>query len=294
MLLQGRYFHLFKRKEYTTLTLLLNTDIQKQVDNHITGFTARVGGSVNQLINYKKIIVEDINIPDGGFGSIQKISLYNGIFTNYIILKTYLKQEIDYNLKGSIISRDRKTKIFDVHDAVNHDRLINTYESLISSNVIEHSPNPIFWLLNTYYITKIDGYQFHAIPHRNYTYDRFRSVTSVSHLLNDFINHANNDDESHTQDYYESAVVKDGWQRDFHQRYPLKYPFIHFHVFDEQNSGQLFNLLFYDVTHDILKTDKFSDNVVIFRNRIKESFISSYSDIIKQYSEKLYLKCIAQ
>ncbi|MBU1708652.1 MAG: hypothetical protein KKE17_01480 [Proteobacteria bacterium] len=259
------------------MPLLLKTDIEGKVDRKIRGRVARAGGSVGQLVNYANCRVEDINILDGGFGNVLKFGSLSNIRKVFRILRKYPQQELAFWRHGSVRSRDRKTIILDLHNAVQEKPFLeDRYECSISSNMIEHSPNPIFLLLNFYYITQKDGYQYHAIPHYKYTYDRYRKTTKLEHLISDFTNMTDVDDQTHNEDYIQSAVVKDGWQRDFHKSYPVKYPFIHFHVFDENIVKELFEYMFEDVTNDILRTDVFSDNVVVCRNSLNPDFLAEH------------------
>ncbi len=265
--------------------LLLVTDIDRRVNEHIRGTVGRVGGSVNQLINYRHCSIEDINIPDGGFGKVFSNGLGNIAGSLYPFLKRFIRQEIMYVVQGQKVSRDRKTVILDMHDAYRKSELHDRYDSTISSNLLEHSPNPIWLLLNFYLITRKGGYQFHAIPHYRYTYDRFREPTTLEHFITDFEKRSDASDMSHAEDYRQSAVEKDGWQRKFHDRYPLEYPYIHFHVFDEINTKALLEFMFEDVVNDVFKTDEYSDNVVIFKNTLKREFVEKYKRILSQYSE---------
>jgi len=258
---------------------LLGTDLEKCARLRIRGIVARAGGTVEQLPFYGRCSVEDINIPDGGFGKITQKRGGRGVRP----LVRVIRQELLHLLKGARVPLDRKTKILDMHEAFLHNNLGGRYDCSISSNLIEHSPNPVWLLLNFHFITKEEGYQFHAIPHYRYTYDRFRIPTPVSHLLADFERHADESDMSHVEDYVQSAVEKDGWQREFHRTYPLTYPFIHFHVFDEHNVRELCETVFTEVTCDVLKTEKFSDTIVIFRNKLNPAFIDKYGDLIGSY-----------
>lgn len=267
--------------------LLLGTDIDSRVARLIRGRVARAGGTVNQLIDYRQCAVEDINIPDGGFGKVFRGDVTGAVRHTVPFLKRFVRQEILFMLQGQRISRDRKTIILDMHDAHQRNELYGKYDCAISSNLLEHSPNPIWLLLNFYMITRKNGYQFHAIPHHRYTYDRFRVPTTVKHLLEDFENHADASDSSHVEDYRQSAVEKDGWQKKFHDKYPLEYPFIHFHVFDENNTKELMELMFEDVISDVLKTNEYSDNVVVFKNKLKREFIEKYKGVLSGYSELL-------
>jgi hypothetical protein len=42
------------------------------------------------------------------------------------------------------------------------------------------------------------------------------------------------------------------------------------------------------VSNDISKTEKFADNVVIFRNRLNEVFERNYGRLIKKYKETCF------
>ena len=258
------------------MPLLLNTEVDNLVKSKIRGFVARAGGTVDQLIDYSLCRVEDINIPDGGFGAILKNEPHQLRRHSFPLIKRYFKQELKFLVHGSRIPRDRKTIVLDMHNACNHNELRGKYDCSISSNMLEHSPNPISLLLAFHFITKENGYQFHAIPHYAHTYDRYRNPTSLEHFIEDYENDIDTNDTTHIEDYRQSAVEKDGWQRQFHQKYPLKYPFIHFHVFDEHNVKALLEYMFQDVVNDIYKNDRFSDNVAIFRNSLRPEFVEKY------------------
>jgi methyltransferase family protein len=271
------------------MSLLLSTDIDNQVKRYIRGFVARAGGSVDQLVDYRQCVVEDINIPDGGFGKVCKPVVGAVIRDCVPFIKRFLRQEILFFFQGHRVSRDRKTIVLDMHHSQERQELRNKYDCAVSSNLLEHSPNPIWLLLNFYFITKKNGYQFHAIPHYKYTYDRFRKPTPLDHFIEDFESRVDATDMSHVEDYRQSAVEKDGWQRRFHDKYPLEYPFIHFHVFDESSTKALMEFMFEDVVNDVYKTDKFSDNVVIFKNTLNKEFVERYKSMINGYSYGLFV-----
>jgi len=269
------------------MTLLLQTGIESKIDAKIRGEIVRVGSSVRQLIDYKNCRVTDINIIDGGFGQVRKVSGSRSLRRFYEAGRRYAKQEVLHLLYGDQISRDRKTIILDAHEALEHDELRHKFDACITSNVLEHSPNPIFLLLNFYFLTKKSGYQFHAIPHYKYTFDMYRQPTPVKHLLDDFLSRTGFDDTTHNADYVESAVVKHGYFRQFHETRPVAYPYIHFHVFDEHNVRELISLMFEEVTNDIIKSEVFSDNLVLFKNRLNDKFVEQFRTTIMAYSEKL-------
>lgn len=267
------------------------SEIGALVRKHIKGSIARVGGSVDQLISYQDDIrIQDINILDGGFGSIKSMSQGKGWREIGAIVSRKIKQEVKHLCYGDRVALDRKTIELDMHFAQKHQSLERKFNASISSNVIEHSPNVIFLLLNFHFITNENGWLFHAIPNYRYTYDRFRVPTSIKHFIEDFENHKTFTDETHINDYIQSAIERDGWQRDFHDKYPIKYPYMHFHVFDEVNTKELFQLMFEEVTVDVLRNNRFSDNVVICRNKLNKNFYEKYAELIEEVKNDKYLK----
>ena len=267
------------------MALLLNSDIEQKIKLHICGKIARIGGSVNQLMDYQKCTVEDINLVDGGYGIVRSMNGIRSPLQMLKVIQRYLSQERKFLLHGYAVPRDRKTISLDIHNAHEVPALARRFDAAISSNMIEHSPNPIFLLLNLYLITKIGGFQYHAIPHYRYTFDVHRAPTPFEHMLEDFENKMDALDTSHHADYVQSAIEKHGWQRSFHEKYPVAYPYMHFHVFDEYNVKQLFELMFEDVVSDVFKTEEYSDNVVICRNVLNKDFISRYGSLIESYSK---------
>lgn len=267
------------------MALLHNTEIQSIVNSKIHGKIARVGGRMNQLLEYKNCRVTDINIVDGGYGMVRnKFSMQN-LKSFYKAKRRQLRQEIWWMMYGEREMRDRKTIILDMHFAMLNRSLATKFDCSISSNVIEHSPNPIWFLLNFHYITSENGYQYHAIPNYRYTFDQYRKPTKLQHLIDDFEQMLWFDDTTHNQDYVMSAVEKHGHQKPFHEKYPVSYPFIHFHVFDEYNTAELMRFMFSDVTVDVIKSEKFNDNIVIFRNKLNDDFVNKYAVHIEKFTE---------
>ena len=259
----------------------------KNVNKLICGNIVRIGGSVNQLLNYRGKSVQDINILDGGFGSIKSVFQSSRKELKKIFIRK-LKQEIKYLVMGSKIPLDRKTVELDMHYGAQKKELKNRFDSVISSNVLEHSPNIIFLLLNLHFIVKKNGFMFHALPNFNYTFDRYRKPTDLDHFIYDFENKTGFDDSTHTADYIQSAIVKDGYQKDFHKKYPVKYPYMHFHVFDIDNTNQLFSYIFEGVECSLIRTDQFSDNLVLCSNELNKNFKNKYISLINQIENGTY------
>lgn len=267
--------------------LLLNSTIQKKLGDVAHGRVARIGGTVNQLFTYNHCTVQDFNVLDGGYGNVSSWNSISNLTQVINVLKRRTWQELRHMAQGDRVPLDRETVIIDAHSAYTLSNHRSKYDCCISSNVIEHSYNPILLLLNFHFLTKTDGWQYHAIPHYKYTFDVYRRPTELDHFVEDFKNSVTMSDTTHYRDYIYSAIIKHGYKRNYHRVYPIDYPFIHFHVFDENNVRQLFEYVFSKVTVDVLRTDEFSDNVVLSSNKLNPRFVARHKETIKHYSRLL-------
>lgn len=255
-----------------------NTIIKDKININIHGSIARIGGTVNQMLLYKDCIVTDLNIKN------LKKELYGEtLFGSIRYMFDILEQEIRFYRKGWAAVRDRKSIWCNIHDTLTLNKYSNKFDSVISSNVLEHSYNVIFFLLNTWLITKKDGWQFHTIPCNRYTFDKYRDTTKLEHFISDFekglVVEDIKDAKIHFEDFKQSAN-KDGWSVDDKESCM---PFLHYHVFDEVNTQELISYMFEDVTTDLLiEKDKYNDVIVIFKNKLREEFIAKYYTLVKE------------
>jgi len=267
------------------MALLLKTDIDRRVHDHIRGRVARVGGTVNQIVDYRHIRVTDLNVLDGGYGYIKKLRDIRSPRNVLGTIRRYARQEWNHLRRGETVPLDRRTIILDLHEAAGRPDLKHSFDACISSNVVEHSPNPMFFLLNCHFITAVGGYQFHAIPHYRYTFDMYRKPTPFGHFIDDFRKKTPLSDTTHVADYTQSAIVRHGWQKKLHSVYPVAYPFMHHHVYDEFNTRAVIEYMFEGpIVNDIFKTEAYSDNVILYRNTLRPEFVAEFRDIINSYS----------
>ena len=69
-----------------------------------------------------------------------------------------------------------------------------SHDFCVSSNVVEHHPNPIYFLLEQFRVIKKGGILYAAIPNKERTYDRGRLTTPINHLEKKFIDFDFSDD----------------------------------------------------------------------------------------------------
>jgi hypothetical protein len=260
------------------MALLYNTDIEVQTNKNIVGHIGRIGGTVNQLLKYADCTVTEINIKNDRktrYGS----SIVGKLRYGYDLLE----QEVRFFRKGWRAVRDRKTIWMNILDALTQQRIHDFFDATISSNVVEHSYNSILFFLSTWLITRRGGWQYHAVPCCRFTFDRYRSPTTLSHFVDDFekglVHEVAEDADMHFADFEQSAT-KSNWPVHDYER---RIPYLHYHVFDEHNTASLVSLMFEDVTTDIIQLpNQFNDVVILFRNILREGFVRKYGSFVRK------------
>jgi|LauGreSuBDMM15SN_2_FD.fasta_scaffold00737_3 SAM-dependent methyltransferase len=123
----------------------------------------------------------------------------------------------------------------------------NSLDFCVSSNVIEHHPNPIYFLLEQFRVTKPSGHVYVKIPNKEITYDRSRISTPISYLENKFINFDFSDEYMRALDIVKNSVG----HLDYHGQGEEMARSItnhrdghhHFFVFDPESTLEMINTL---------------------------------------------------
>jgi SAM-dependent methyltransferase len=123
----------------------------------------------------------------------------------------------------------------------------NTLDFCTSSNVIEHHPNPIYFLLEQFRVIKPGGHVYVKIPNKEFTYDRSRIPTPISYLEKKFIDFDFSDEYMRALDIVKNSVGHLDYlgkgeematsitkNRDGHH---------HFFVFDPESTYDMINIL---------------------------------------------------
>lgn len=76
----------------------------------------------------------------------------------------------------------------------------NSYDFLLASHVLEHIANPIRALREFRRVLHPAGPLVLVVPHRDWTFDRRRPLTTISHLDRDFEQGTGEDDTSHFEE----------------------------------------------------------------------------------------------
>jgi len=123
----------------------------------------------------------------------------------------------------------------------------NTLDFCASSNVIEHHPNPIYFLLEQFRVIKPGGHVYVKIPNKEFTYDRSRISTPIGYLEKKFIEFDFSDEYMRALDLVKNSI---GHQDYFEQGDELAISITrnrdghhHFFVFDPESTYEMMNIL---------------------------------------------------
>ncbi|MDC1427930.1 class I SAM-dependent methyltransferase [Rhodospirillaceae bacterium] len=82
----------------------------------------------------------------------------------------------------------------------------NKFDYIIASHVVEHIPDPIFWLQGLLAVLKPNGVIFLVVPDKRFTFDYKRPVTTFGTLLDSFFSKRRIPSISSVYDHYSSAL----------------------------------------------------------------------------------------
>jgi SAM-dependent methyltransferase len=114
----------------------------------------------------------------------------------------------------------------------------NQFDFLLSSHSLEHIANPIKALNHWRRVLKENGRLVLILPDSSVTFDRKRPITNLEHLIEDFKNDVQEDDETHFNeviDLHDMDLDKALGSRDILKERTiqnLSYRAVHHHVFN--------------------------------------------------------------
>ena len=166
------------------------------------------------------------------------IRLLDGRIAQAKIVKDVNISEDYHDRKNFIpIGRDNTEHIkADAHSLpMLHDESV---DFVASSGTVEHLTNPLKALLEWKRILKTGGLMYMSVPYYKKTFDHRRTVTPLSHLIEDYKNNTGLDDTTHTEEALKNFdATKELVYGDFDAWYAnyITNPqiYTHFHVFDK-------------------------------------------------------------
>lgn len=121
----------------------------------------------------------------------------------------------------------------------------DTYDFLLASHVLEHVANPLRALEEWIRVLKVDGLMVVVVPHKEGTFDHRRPVTTLEHLIQDYVSGTREDDLTHlkeTLDLHDFSLdPKMRNSREFAERCSanVRYRWLHHHVFNTRLAAQV-------------------------------------------------------
>jgi SAM-dependent methyltransferase len=131
------------------------------------------------------------------------------------------------------------------------------YDFLIASHCLEHCANPLKTVEEWLRVIKCDGIIMLILPHKDFTFDHNRKITSFNHLLEDYKKNIGEDDLTHLQEILDLHDLKmdvaAGTKEDFKKRCLDNFNnrCLHHHVYDSKLLEEVFN--FFNI--QVLKQD---------------------------------------
>lgn len=152
---------------------------------------------------------------------------------------------------GPAISKSNYAKVDYVLTAPKYDfKQIsdNYFDFIYSDNVLEHTPNPIFYLIEQLRITKVGGFVYAVIPNKEFTFDKRRMPTTLQILIEKYeqaiFNHSIGealDVIQNTIDFPKEIMGKDSELEYAEKMLKANDGSFHFHVFDTKNTLDMLN-----------------------------------------------------
>lgn len=123
----------------------------------------------------------------------------------------------------------------------------NSQDFVIGNHFIEHTRNPILTIKNALRVLKPGGVIFMAIPDKRYTFDINRDITTLDHLIKDYVEGPDWSEDDHYYDFVKNtehgegktleemnAVIENLKNKNFS---------IHYHVWDHQSMIEMFCMM---------------------------------------------------
>ena len=111
------------------------------------------------------------------------------------------------------------------------------YDFIVTSHVIEHIANPIKSIRNWKKILNKDGYILSVMPDYRFCFDHNRPLTTLEHLIEDFLKDVGEDDKTHIEEQKTMHDWAYGGHKDFYSLCDIneKTRVVHHHTFDEKS-----------------------------------------------------------
>jgi hypothetical protein len=149
------------------------------------------------------------------------------------------------NLGSNFLYGNKIGKQYDV-DCTNEDQIkkLKKYDFVVTSHAIEHFANPIRTLkLWEKYLLTSGSYILSIIPDYQYCFDRKRPLTTMDHLICDYLEDVGEDDKTHIQEQKDLHDWSYGGHPQFYELCKINHltRVVHHHTFDIELVEEMFS-----------------------------------------------------
>jgi SAM-dependent methyltransferase len=102
---------------------------------------------------------------------------------------------------GYVVDGERRGALHLIDDVDMPSLQADTYDAVICSHVIEHIANPLRALAAWRRVSRPEGYLLMVVPHMAATFDHRRSLTPLSHMIEDLDADTGEDDLTHLEEF---------------------------------------------------------------------------------------------
>jgi L-rhamnosyltransferase len=162
------------------------------------------------------------------------------------------------------------------------------YDFLLSSHTLEHCANPLKALGEWRRVLRPGGALVLVLPHKDATFDRFRPVTTLSHIEQDFDSDVAEDDHTHLAEILElHDLSRDPWaggrpQFEERSRHNVRNRGLHHHVFDSLLAARVVDRAGFQI--EVIEPRKPMDIVIVARKPASDrTDNTAFLDVGAQY-----------
>lgn len=148
------------------------------------------------------------------------------------------------NLSSNFFYGDKLGRQYDI-DCTNEDQLkkLKKYDFIVTSHAIEHFANPIHTLkMWEQHVLKPGGYILSVVPDYRYCFDRKRPLTTIDHLIADYIEDVGEGDKTHIEEQKKLHDWSYGGHHQFYELCEINHltRVVHHHTFTIELVEELF------------------------------------------------------
>ena len=145
-----------------------------------------------------------------------------------------------------------------------------SYDFIISSEMIQHIANPLSALYEWRRVIKDDGYLLLIIPNMEKTFDHRRQLTTLEHMIADYINNVDESDSTHFEEILKyHDLSRDRLAGNFHNfklrvENNMAIRAVQHHVFNEKSAIDLVNYAGFEV----IDSELYISTVIVIAKKI--------------------------